>query len=209
MPSRLSLPFIAILCFTALAGCPIEPDGFRPDATADAPPDLSTSNDSAPEARDAVEGGQQSCAPIDPRDFALSCVTVTDGRCSDVGSAPQCQAGQWTCPAGQVLRGLCQCPDPTPGGRICPAGDPCAPCKADETCVQLNDSSTQCRSTTPTIVCRKVSVDCRAFLPAAGRTCSRATLRCEAEFCPAPYQCMNAAACGNEVAHARVHCYAP
>src|SRR5690242_19854672 len=71
----------------------------------------------------------------------------------------------------------------------------CPTCAAGEVCVQLNDSSTQCRSPTPTLVCRKVSAACAAMVDATKKSCLAASAACEAELCPSPYQCKNSPPC--------------
>jgi hypothetical protein len=86
--------------------------------------------------------------------------------------------------------------------------DPCAVCQADQLCVQINDSSSQCKSSVPTIVCRTVSADCRAMIT-TDKSCKGATSACGAELCFSPYQCENNAACGNETPKAQLYCYGP
>jgi hypothetical protein len=85
----------------------------------------------------------------------------------------------------------------------------CPTCAAGELCVQLNDSSIQCHSPTPTLVCRKVSAACAAAVDAARKSCPEASAACQAELCPAPYQCKITTPCGNESPAATVHCYGP
>jgi hypothetical protein len=88
-----------------------------------------------------------------------------------------------------------------------PSG-PCAACQPDQVCVQLNDSSTQCKSPVPTLGCRTVSAECRATITAA-KSCSPASSACAAELCPSPYACMYSIPCGNESPSAQVYCYGP
>jgi hypothetical protein len=86
--------------------------------------------------------------------------------------------------------------------------DPCAVCQSDQLCVQINDSSTLCKSSTPTIVCRTVSSECRATITAE-KSCKTASSTCAAELCMSPYQCHDSIPCGNETPTAQLHCYGP
>jgi hypothetical protein len=88
------------------------------------------------------------------------------------------------------------------------AADPCAVCQADQLCVQINDSSGLCKSSTPTIDCRTVSAECRAAITAE-KSCKTASSACMAELCMAPYQCHNNSPCGNETPMAQLYCYGP
>ena len=85
---------------------------------------------------------------------------------------------------------------------------PCAACQPDQICVQLDDSSTQCKSPNPTLGCQTVSAECRAAITAA-KSCSGASSACAAELCPSPYGCMYSIPCGNESPSAQLYCYGP
>jgi len=86
--------------------------------------------------------------------------------------------------------------------------DPCAACQPDQLCVQLNDSSTMCKSPVAAIVCRTVSAECRATITTA-KSCSGTSSACADELCPSPYRCTNNAPCGNESPKAQLYCYGP
>jgi len=88
------------------------------------------------------------------------------------------------------------------------AADPCAVCQPDQLCVQINDSSSLCKSPTPTIVCRSVSTECRDMITAE-KSCKTASSACAAELCLTPYQCTNNSPCGNETPKAQLYCYGP
>ena len=135
----------------------------------------------------------------------------TDGN-RDIGApdlAPRDTASQET---GAQETGAQETGGQETGATDLGASGPCAACAADEICVQLNDSSSQCRSPTATLTCRKVSAACRAELskisPTA-RSCSQVSAACQQAFCPTPYQCTNTPPCGNESAQAQVWCYGP
>jgi hypothetical protein len=86
--------------------------------------------------------------------------------------------------------------------------DPCAACGPDQLCVQINDSSTLCHSSKPTIMCQTVSATCKASIQ-ADKSCAGATIECSTELCSSPYQCRISPPCGNESPKAQLYCYGP
>lgn len=74
------------------------------------------------------------------------------------------------------------------------AADPCAACGTTQLCVQRFDGV--CNGA---ISCVPRTASCPA------NACS---MECEQAYCPSPYQCMNRAPCGTEVAGAFT-CYGP
>jgi hypothetical protein len=86
--------------------------------------------------------------------------------------------------------------------------DPCSVCQPDQLCVQINDSSTLCRSKVPVITCRSVSSTCRAMITLA-KSCSGASSACAHELCADPFVCLYNSPCGNETPSADLYCYGP
>jgi hypothetical protein len=168
------------------------------------PPEADASSDGPSGSEDALV-----CPPGTVPGYQAGCGQAAQRTC--INARPDAGACTYCGCDGTTTTGRCE-GSLTPflhAGACAPKGkpDPCG-CKADEVCVQINDSSGLCRSKTPRLVCQKVTAACRAKLVPGQRHC-RAMPECEGELCGAPLQCRINVPCGNETDAAAVHCYGP